>query len=93
MRQRRKPGESSHWEALRRARIRIAMPPWVDVNEIRRVYEKRARIVSETGVEHHVDHIIPLAGKNVCGLHVPWNLQVIPGEANRRKSNRLITVD
>jgi hypothetical protein len=73
--------------SARRTRVKSASPPWVDWKAIRRIYAQCARVTADTGVEHHVDHIIPIKGKNVCGLHVPWNLQILPGAENRRKSN------
>lgn len=57
-------------------------------DEIDAIYLVCQKKTKGTGMLHHVDHIVPLKGKNVCGLHVPWNLQVLPGQDNLSKSNK-----
>lgn len=66
----------------RQAAVKRATPPWVNEAEIIAIYKAAAAL----GVE--VDHIFPLRGKNSCGLHVPWNLQLMSKSDNRRKSNK-----
>ena len=73
-----------------RQRAYMSCPDWVDKGALDQIYRTRLEISERTGVEHHVDHIVPLRGKTVCGLHVPWNLQVIPAAENFRKSNKLV---
>jgi len=69
-------------------RRKIAVPPWADLKSIQAFYTEAKRMIKETGTKHQVDHIVPLKHKLVCGLHVPWNLQVLPASENSKKSNR-----
>lgn len=76
------------YKAKRRARVRQATPPWLDREMeilIRAIYAQAEQVSVSTGVAHHVDHIVPLVGKTVCGLHVPWNLRVMEGVENNRR--------
>lgn len=76
---------SKHWEQARRR----AVPPWADRKAMAAIYLEARSRSAQTGVKWHVDHVVPLQGKNVCGLHVETNLRVIPARDNILKSNRL----
>lgn len=75
-------GGAEVWIKYRRAR-----PEWVDRSELRWFWKESRRLTELTGVQHSVDHIVPLLHPLVCGLHVPANLRVIPLAENIRKSN------
>ena len=78
--------------ASRRARKLQATPVWLTEEhkkQILEVYVLAQECEMLTGDSYHVDHIIPLVNKTVCGLHVPWNLQVLPSDLNLKKSNSL----
>lgn len=65
-----------------------AVPPWLTKEQealINLVYQQRDHLNQATGILHEVDHIVPLQGKTVCGLHVPWNLQVLTKKDNVTK--------
>lgn len=79
--------------SLRRRRFRLATPKWLTAEhkmEIRLKYRLAIELSRRTGVRHAVDHIVPLQGEEVCGLHVPWNLEVVTQEENLKKSNKLV---
>ena len=66
------------------------MPAWLNAGhmlEMESIYVYCSALRS-VGLDYHVDHIVPLRGDEVSGLHAPWNLQVIPGVENMSKGNR-----
>jgi len=69
--------------AKRRAAKLNATPKFANINKIKEIYKNCPK-------GYHVDHIVPLQGENVCGLHVEWNLQYLTPSANLSKSNKLI---
>lgn len=72
----------------RKLHIKRATPVWADLSAIKEVYIVAARLTEQTGILHDVDHIIPLRGKLVWGLHIAENLQPMVASENRSKSNR-----
>lgn len=85
------PEKQRQFSANKRARKLSATPPWLtgaQLAHIKRTYKLAHLMEDITGIKYHVDHIVPLKGKDVCGLHVPWNLQVIPAKDNLTKSNK-----
>jgi hypothetical protein len=86
--------KNSFWSKYKANKLQ-ATPQWLtieDKKQIKQIYEEAHELswLSEGGL--HVDHIIPLQGENVCGFHVPWNLQILPARGpsgNCAKSNKI----
>lgn len=78
--------------ARSRAKKLSATPDWLTDNQhddIKSMYALAKKFSGICGIPYHVDHITPLKGKNVCGLHVPWNLQLLAAPLNLSKGNRV----
>lgn len=87
------PAKFAFISATRRACKKQRTPRWLTNNqkqEIRSYYILAQELQWLSEEKLHVDHIIPLQGKNVSGLHVPWNLQILPISLNCSKNNRLV---
>lgn len=79
----------SAYQAKRRAMLIQRTPKWLtqdDLWMIEEAYELAKKRTEMFGFEWHVDHIVPLQGRRVSGLHVPSNIQVIPGTENCKKN-------
>ena len=76
-------------QAKRKSAILQRTPAWdSDAHLIIAKYQLANMLSKASGIEHHVDHIIPLQGRKISGLHVFSNLRVIPGSDNVKKSNK-----
>jgi len=72
----------------RRARVGKATPIWYNQEEVLELRREVKRLNKLTGTTHHLDHIVPLNGKTVCGLHCHENMQILTAKANLSKSNK-----
>lgn len=64
-----------------------AIPRWADNEKIKQVYKEAKELSLLTGIEFHVDHMVPLRSKLVCGLHAETNLQILVAKENKKKQN------
>lgn len=75
----------------RQKRLKNSAPDWLTSEQLdymNYMYSLARELTSLNGEPYHVDHIMPLRGENICGLHVPWNLQILPSDLNIKKGNK-----
>lgn len=75
-------------ETARKEAVRQRTPAWADLGKVEKVYEEARMMTLLMGESWHVDHVIPLQGKLVSGLHVHTNLQLLPALVNQQKKNK-----
>jgi len=88
VKQRTESGLGAAYKRKRDASKLQATPPWFDPDLVKPIYEQAAVLTEVTGQRWEVDHIDPLQGELVCGLHVAENLTAITRSENRAKKNR-----
>lgn len=90
------PHKCNSSKAKRRAAKLNRTPKWLkplDFTHIEMFYKAASDLTKELGIEFQVDHIIPLQGKLISGLHVPSNLQVLSRAENELKLNKWVPND
>lgn len=88
----RNPARAAARQAKRRASLMLRTPPWADFDAITAIYAE-AQLRRDCGESVEVDHVIPLQGRRVSGLHVHENLQIIPMRLNRSKANNFLEIN
>lgn len=66
----------------------LSAPLWVKRGDFAALRAEAIRKTQETGIPHVLDHIVPVSHPHVCGLTVPWNMQVVPYSVNAAKGNK-----
>jgi hypothetical protein len=82
------PAKALALSKKRKAALLRRTPKWADLKKIEKVYEESRLMGVLMGEPWHVDHVIPLRGRKVSGLHVHGNLQIMPGVENMKKYNK-----
>ncbi len=78
---------------FRKRNIKDRTPPWITeahYDQMNELYHQAKELSRSTGIPHEVDHIIPLCGKNVSGLHIPLNMRVITRAENGSRPRNFI---
>lgn len=84
------PDKVAYQANKRRNAIAKRTPPWLceaHIESMQTMFWLASMMAEATGECHHVDHIVPLRGRLVSGLNVPWNLQILTATENLKKSN------
>lgn len=87
-------GQEPEWLSKHTRRERViaacmSCPPWVRPSDFAELHKRAVWLTKATGVKHVIDHIVPVSHPLICGLTVPWNMQVIDEGLNQRKGNKL----
>lgn len=86
------PGLNTAYENKRRTSKMHRTPKWLgdeQLNAIAQFYIDAEYLTNYTKTQFEVDHVVPLQGKLVSGLHVPWNLQILTATENQCKGNKI----
>lgn len=79
---------TAHIRASYLIHVALSAPPWVDRAALRAIQRQARALTKATGIQHVADHIVPITHPRVCGLTVPWNMQIVPWVVNASKGNR-----